>query len=192
MSRIGKKPIVIPEGVNVKVEDNDVIVSGPKGVLKQTLNPDLLVEIKKNQVLVLNKAKEKKSAQALWGLTRTLIANMVRGVTTGFSKTLKIVGTGYRVKLDSSGEKEKLIFSLGFSHPVEVEAPDGIHFEIEGNDTVKVLGNDKILVGQIAAKIRAISPPEPYKGKGIRYQNEQPRHKPGKAGKAGAIGGEAK
>jgi len=184
MSRIGKKPVIIPEGVTVKIDGSQIMVNGPKGNLSQSLSSDLKVELGDNQILVINKAEDKKSARAMHGSLRMILANMVEGVTNGFSKTLKIVGTGYRVKLEGS----KLVFSLGFSHPVEIEAPEGIQFEVDGNDIVKVNGINKILVGQIAAKIRDFKPPEPYKGKGIRYQDETPRRKAGKAGKAGATG----
>jgi len=150
------------------------------------LGDGLGVEIKDKQIILTNKNQKNRAARALYGLTRTLVANMIEGVEKGFSKILKIVGTGYRAKL----EGKKLTLSLGFSHPIEIEAPEGIQFEMEGNDTVKILGIDKNLVGQTAAKIRAFYPPEPYKGKGIRYQDEKPRHKPGKAGKAGmTVGG---
>ena len=185
MSRIGKKPITIKEGITVKIDGRQIVVTGPKGTLSLTLSDDLGVEMKNNQILLTNKNQEDRHLRALYGLTRSLIANMVEGAEKGFSKVLKIVGTGYRARL----EGQKLIFSLGFSHPVELEAPEGIQFEVEGNDTVKILGIDKGLVGQTAAKIRAFYPPEPYKGKGIRYQDEKPRHNPGKAGRAGVTAG---
>jgi large subunit ribosomal protein L6 len=188
MSRIGKKPINIPEDVNVEINGQEVTTIGPKGRLSFQLSGDLSIEIKDKQIFLSNKKPENRSVRALYGLTRTLLANMIEGVEKGFSKVLKIVGTGYRARL----EGEKLVLSLGFSHPVEVKPPAGIKFEVDGNDTIKVLGIDKILVGQTAAKIRSLYPPEPYKGKGIRYQDENPRRKPGKAGKAGAMAGGGK
>ena len=188
MSRIGEKAIIIPEDVDVKLEGHQIEVSGPKGSLTYKVPFGLKLEIKDKQILLINKRPEEKTMKALHGLGRTLIANMVEGVTNGFSKTLKIVGTGYRVKLEGN----KLIFSLGFSHPVEMESPQGIKFEVQGNNVVVVSGIDKALVGQVAAQIRSSRPSEPYKGKGIRYEDEQVRRKAGKAGRAGAagIGGE--
>ena len=188
MSRIGKQPVIIPEGVNVKIDDNQIVVSGPKGVLNYNFRPEMKVSLEEGKVLVKPKSLNRLT-KALFGTTRNLIANMVEGVTQGFSKTLKIVGTGYRASLEGAAEETKLILSLGFSHPVEIKAPVGIQFELEGNDLVKISGLDKALVGQTTAKIRDIYPPEPYKGKGIRYQDETPRRKAGKAGKAGAIPG---
>jgi large subunit ribosomal protein L6 len=185
MSRIGKKPIVIKEGITVKQEGDQVVVSGPKGTLHYKLGRDMGMTIKDGKIFISNKQPENRPSRALFGLTRTLIANMMEGVENGFSKILKIVGTGYRARLEGN----KLILSLGFSHPVEIESPEGIQFEVEGNETMKISGIDKNLVGQIAAKIRAIYPPEPYKGKGIRYQEEKPRRKPGKAGRAGVTAG---
>lgn len=183
MSRIGRQPIQILEGVTVQVKDGQVAVKGPKGELRQEIRPEIKVEIKKDQILVSRKT-ENKLGRSLHGLTRTLIANMVQGVTEGWSKTLKLVGTGYRVKL----EGEKIILSVGFSHPVEVKPIEGIKFEVKGNDMITVLGIDKALVGQVTAGIRKIRPPEPYKGKGIRYEDEEVRRKPGKAAKIGAAG----
>lgn len=183
MSRIGRQPISVPDGVTVEIKDSEVKVVGPKGELKQELRPEIKVEIKKDQILVSQKV-ENKFSRSLHGLTRTLIANMVKGVTEGWSKTLKLVGTGYRAKL----EGENLILSIGFSHPVEVKPVEGVKFEVKGNDTITVLGTDKALVGQVTAKIRKIRPPEPYKGKGIRYEDEEVKRKPGKAAKIGAAG----
>lgn len=183
MSRIGQQPIKIPEGVSVDYRPPLLVVKGPKGELKQKIRPELKVEIEQGKIKISRK-KNDKSNRSLHGLTRTLIANMIEGVTQGYSKVLKLVGTGYRVKK----EGEKLVLSLGFSHPVTVESVEGIQFEVEGNDTIKVSGIDKQLVGQVAAKIRQIKPPEPYKGKGIRYQDEEVRRKPGKAGKVGIAG----
>jgi len=183
VSRIGQQPIKIPENVEVDYRQAVLVVKGPKGELKQKVRPALRVEISQGEIRV-NRKKNDKFSRSLHGLTRSLIANMVDGVTKGYSKTLKLVGTGYRVKK----EGEKLVLSLGFSHPVIIEPIKGIEFEVKGNDVIKISGIDKGLVGQVAAKIRQIRPPEPYKGKGIRYQDEEVRRKPGKAGKVGAAG----
>lgn len=185
MSRIGKVPIKIPEGVTVKLEDRQVMVEGPRGKLIQSVRPEIKIEIKKDQVVVTRK-RESRVARSLHGLVRTLIANMIKGVTQGFSKTLEIHGTGYR----ANQEGKKLILELGFSHPVEIEAPEGIEFQVKEEKEIKVAGIDKQQVGNVAASIRKIRKPEPYKGKGIRYQGEVVRRKPGKAAKIGA--GEAK
>lgn len=189
MSRIGRQPISIPEGVTPKLRGDRVVVVGPKGELEQVIRPEIKVEIEGNKILVSRK-KDDRFSRSLHGLTRTLIANLVTGVTEGFSKTLKLVGTGYRVGV-KDGE---LVLSVGFSHPVVVETVEGIDFEVKGKDTIVISGVDKALVGQIAAKIRSIHPPEPYKGKGIRYEDEKVKKKPGKAGKVGAagFGGEGK
>lgn len=184
MSRIGKQPIKIPQGVTVSVKGETVEIGGPNGTLSLKLKPEIKIETEKDQLLVKTTGKNE-IARSLHGLTRTLIYNMIQGVTQNFEKTLKLVGTGYRVKIDAG----KLILSLGFSHPVEVNPPAGIKFEVSNNDTIKVSGADKILVGQVAAHLRTIKPPEPYKGKGIRYFNERVKHKAGKAGKTGAAGG---
>ena len=183
MSRIGQKPIEIPAGVTVEVKPDEVKVVGPKGTLLQKLQPQIKVEVDQGQVKVKRQVDDK-LGRSLHGLIRTLIANMIEGVQQGFSKILEVVGTGYRAKL----EGQKLILSLGFSHLVELEPPPGIKFEIEANNLVKIRGIDKALVGQVAANIRAIRPPDPYKGKGIRYQDEEVKLKPGKAGKVGAAG----
>ncbi len=183
MSRIGQQSIKIPEGVEVDYRQRVVVVKGPKGELKQKIRPEVKLEIDKDEVGVRRK-KNDRFSRSLHGLTRTLIANMITGVTEGYSKILKLVGTGYRVKK----EGEKLVLSLGFSHPVEIEPIEGIQFEVPDKETIKLLGIDKELVGQTAAKIRQIKPPEPYKGKGIRYEGEEVKQKPGKAGKVGAAG----
>ena len=188
MSRIGKQPVLIPEGVNVKIDGNKLVVSGPKGILDYTFHSEMKISLEDNKILVKPK-RINRLTKALFGTTRSLIANMIQGVTEGFSKVLKIVGTGYRASLNDLPEGTKLVLTLGFSHPIEVETPKGIQFEIEGNDLIKISGIDKALVGQTAARIRAFYPPEPYKGKGIRYQQEKPRRKAGKAGKAGAVPG---
>lgn len=183
MSRIGQQSIKIPEGVEVDYRQSVLVVKGPKGELKQKIRPELKVEISQDKIKVSRK-KNDRFSRSLHGLTRTLIANMITGVTESYSKVLKLVGTGYRVKKDG----EKLVLSLGFSHPVIVEPIEGIQFEVEGDDTIKISGVDKGLVGQVTAKIRQIRPPEAYKGKGIRYQGEEVKRKPGKAGKVGAAG----
>lgn len=183
MSRIGKQPISIPEGVTVEQDGAQLVVSGPKGTLKQTVRPEVKVALETGKVLISRK-RDDKFSRSLHGLTRALIANLITGVTEGFSKTLKIVGTGYRAKI----EGENLVLSVGFSHPVVIGPVEGIKFEVKGDETITISGIDKALVGQIAAKIRAIRPPEPYKGKGIRYEDEIVRKKPGKAGKVGAAG----
>lgn len=169
MSKIGKQPIEVPEGVTIKLADSFVVVKGPKGELKKDLPKEVKVEIKEKQVVIVSKDK------ALWGLFRALIANMVEGVNKGFEKKLEIVGVGYGAKM---GDKN-LILKIGFSHPVEIEIPKGIEIRVEKN-IITVSGIDKQLVGQTAAHIRAQKKPEPYKGKGIRYLDEEVRRKPGK------------
>lgn len=183
MSRIGQKPIKIPQGVTVEVKADEVKVAGSRGTLLQKIQPQIKIEIDQGQVVVKRQADDKLS-RSLHGLTRTLIANMIEGVQQGFSKILAVVGTGYQAKI----EGQKLILSLGFSHPVEIEPPPGIKFEVEGNNLVKISGIDKALVGQVAANIRAIRPPDSYKGKGVRYQEEEIKLKPGKAGRVGVTG----
>ena len=187
MSRIGKQPVLIPEGVTVEKNSHEFMVNGPKGSLKMVIQPVIEIEIKEKQIIISAKDNQR-ATRALFGTTRNLIANMIKGVTEGFIKTLKIVGTGYRVKLESENGRDKLILSLGFSHTIDIKAVEGTNFEVEGNDLIKIKGMDKAVVGQLAAKIRDVYPPEPYKGKGIRYQDEKPRKKAGKAGKAGAGG----
>lgn len=182
MSRIGKKPILIPQGVEVQKEKERIKVKGPKGELERVVNPEIRVEIEKDQVVV-SPERETKRTKALWGLIRALIANMVQGVNEGFEKKLEIEGVGYRARM----EGEDLILEVGFSHSVKIVSPEGINFSVEKN-VITVSGIDKEKVGQMAAKIRAVKPPEPYKGKGIRYQGEQIRRKVGK--KAAASEGE--
>jgi len=183
MSRIGKKPIQIPKGVTVEIKNGTVVVTGPKGSLTVNFRPEIEVLVENDQVLVKRRG-ENKLAKSLHGLTRTLITNVVEGVTNGFSKSLEAVGTGYRASL----EGEILVLAVGFSHLVKVPPPPGIKFEVEENNKIKVSGIDKVLVSQVAAQIRKIRPPDPYKGKGIRYEGEEIKLKPGKAGKAGAAG----
>lgn len=174
MSRIGKKPIKIPSGVEVKIEGNVVTVKGPKGELKQEVRPEINVAQENGELLITPK-KETKETNAFWGLTRALLANNLKGVSEGFEKRLEIEGVGYRANL----EGDNLNLQLGFSHLVKIEAPEGIKFNVEKN-AITVSGIDKGLVGQTAARIRAKKPPEPYKGKGIRYAGEQVRRKLGK------------
>ena len=189
MSRIGRKPIPIPEGVTVRLEDHTVVVKGPKGELRQPIHPQMSVKIENGQVIV-ERPNDHRQFRALHGLYRSLIANMVEGVTKGFEKVLEVRGMGYRVEQKSSTQ---IILNVGYSHPVVFEAPEGITLEVQPqtaspqNDylcaRIIVRGIDKALVGNIAAKIRAIRPPDAYKGKGIRYADEIVRLKPGKAAK---------
>ena len=185
MSRIGRKPVEIPEGVKVLIEGRDVIVEGPKGKLSRKIRPEIKISLKDGKALV-EKIKDTKAAKAFHGLERQLLANMIEGVSKGYEKDLELVGLGYRVKKEGD---RKLIFSLGFSHPVEFKVPEGITVEVSDNTKVNIKGIDKALVGEIAAQIRALRPPEPYKGKGIRYRDEVVRRKPGKAGKVGVGAG---
>ncbi|MBF0672630.1 MULTISPECIES: 50S ribosomal protein L6 [unclassified Salinibacterium] len=178
MSRIGRLPIDIPSGVDIKVENSAVIVKGPKGELSLSVASPIEVKVEDNQVVVTRPDDERES-RSLHGLTRTLIANNIIGVTQGYTKGLEIVGTGYRVAQKGSS----LEFALGFSHPVTVDPPAGITFSVEGNNKVTVAGIDKQQVGEVAANIRKIRKPEPYKGKGVRYAGEVVRRKAGKAGK---------
>ena len=180
MSRIGKLPVTVPAGVEVKLEDGEVLVSGPKGKLRQSILTGVVeVQLTDGRVVVARKG-DAKSHRSAHGLTRTLIANMVEGVTKGFRKSLEISGVGYRVA--KSGERLNL--SLGYSHPVTFEAPKGVALTVEGQNKIHVDGIDKQAVGQVAADIRRLRKPEPYKGKGIRYEGERIRKKLGKAGKA--------
>jgi len=174
MSRIGKKPILIPEGVEVKIDGQKVIVKGPKGELQKEIRSELKVEKKDNQILIIP-AKETKKTKAFWGLSRAIIFNMIKGVKEGFEKKLEIQGVGFRANL----EGEDLVLNIGYSHPVKIKKPESINFSVVKN-IITISGNDKELVGQIAAKIREIRKPEPYKGKGIRYLGEEVRRKVGK------------
>ena len=177
MSRIGKLPVAVPKGVTVTAEGTTVKVKGPKGELTKTFHPDLAIKVENGNVVVQRPSDEKEH-KALHGLTRTLIYNMVEGVTKGYSKTLEIAGVGYKAEARPYG----LQFALGFSHPVEYRAPAGIKLSAPNPTTVQVDGADKEIVGQVAAEIRSLRPPEPYKGKGIKYQNETIRRKAGKTG----------
>lgn len=174
MSRIGRQPIPIPEGVQVTVKGSVVTVTGPKGTLTRTFRPEVRVAVTGNSASVLPASATRKTP-AYWGLTRALLAAMVEGVTRGFEKNLEIEGIGYRAALSGAD----LELAVGFSHPVRVPAPPGITYQV-GKDTITVSGIDKELVGDVAARIRAVRPPEPYKGKGIRYAGEVVRRKAGK------------
>jgi len=180
MSKIGNKPITIPEGVIVEIKEDKIRISGPKGNSELNLPPEIIVSKEPSQLIIKRSSNSKKS-RALHGLYRSLINNIVFGVTQGYKKDLIIQGLGYRVSLSQTEDnKQKLVFSLGYSHPLEIEAPDGILFAVNKN-IISVSGTDKQLVGEIAARIRALKKPEPYKGKGIRYANETIIRKPGKA-----------
>lgn len=175
MSRIGKQPITIPSGVEVVMDNSLITVTGPRGRLSYTHHPDLAVS-RDDGRLTVTRPTDQREHRSLHGLTRTLIANMVQGVSEGFTKGLMLVGVGYRAQMDG----DKLVLQVGFSHRVEIDPPEGITLSMEGNDRIFVNGIDKEQVGQVAAKIRRIRPPDAYKGKGIRYANEQVRLKPGK------------
>ena len=179
MSRIGIKPIDIPQETKVSLSGSRVMIKGPKGELEINIRPEVEVEVEDSKVVVKIK-KQDKLSRSLHGLTRSLIANILIGVTEGFEKRLVLIGTGYRVY----PEGKDLRFSLGFSHNIEFKAPAGIELKTEGQDKVVISGIDKQLVGQTAANIKALRPPEPYKGKGIRYENEVVRRKVGKQAKA--------
>ena len=180
MSRIGKQPVEVPSGVDVKVQAGTITVKGPKGELNYTYNPAMTVKVEDGQVVV-ERPSDQKSDRALHGLTRSLISNMVEGVTEGFQKTLEIVGVGYRA--DMKGKS--LTLNVGYSHPIQYTPMDGVTLECPDQTTVVVSGPDKQKVGQVAAEIRGFRPPEPYKGKGIRYKGEHIRRKAGKTATAG-------
>ncbi|HWD23886.1 MAG TPA: 50S ribosomal protein L6 [Acidimicrobiales bacterium] len=180
MSRIGRQPITVPTGVDVTLNGDTVEVRGPKGQLSRTIPEPVTVRRDENGTLVVDRPNDERRSRALHGLTRTLVQNMVTGVTTGFEKELEIVGVGYRAT--AKGDRQ-IELALGFSHPVFVEAPEGISFEVSTPTRVMIRGIDKEKVGQIAADIRKIRKPEPYKGKGVRYVGEVVRRKAGKAGK---------
>ena len=175
MSRIGKKPVTLPKGVAVEIQGNTVAVKGPKGELRRTLHTEMQVALADGQVTVSRPSEEKRH-KALHGLSRTLVQNMVDGVSKGFSKTLEIQGVGYKAEAKPYGVN----LIVGYSHPVKYEAPKGIKISVENNTVVKIEGADKEAVGQVAAELRSVRPPEPYKGKGIRYLDEQVRRKVGK------------
>jgi len=182
MSRIGRMPIPVPSGVEVTQEGALLRVQGPLGTLEREIHPEMVVERGDAELRVLRPSDEPRH-RALHGLTRTLVNNMVVGVTTGFTRALEISGVGYRAQLQGT----KLVLALGYSHPIEVDPPDGISFQVETPTKLAVVGADKELVGQIAAYIRSRRKPEPYKGKGIRYAGEQILRKAGKAGKVGGA-----
>ena len=178
MSRIGKRPISIPQKVTVTIEGQQVAVKGPKGELSRTLPNEVVVE-QEGETLLVKRRDESRAARQRHGLSRTLVANMVEGVSQGFQRRLEIQGVGYRAQVQG----RNLVLSVGYSHPVQIEPPDGVQMAVENNTNVVVSGIDKEIVGNIAARIRAVRPPEPYKGKGIRYAGEFVRRKAGKAGK---------
>jgi len=179
MSRIGRKPVPLPQGVTAQLEGRTVTVKGPKGEISRTFHPELTLALEENAVVVRRPSDESRH-KALHGLTRTLVANMVDGVTKGFAKSLEIQGVGYKAEPKPFGVQ----LVVGFSHPVPYHAPKGIKISVDNNVLVKIEGVDKELVGQVAAELRAIRPPEPYKGKGIRYVGEQVRRKAGKTAQA--------
>ncbi len=178
MSRIGKVPIPVPPGVTVEIDGNAVRVKGPKGELSRELSDEITVRLE-GQTLVVTRPSDAPRHRALHGLTRTLVANMVEGVTKGFEKRLELVGVGYR----AARQGEKLVLTVGYSHPVEIVPPQGIEFQVPAANAVVVQGADREQVGEIAARIHRVRPPEPYQGKGIRYQGEHVRRKVGKTGK---------
>ncbi|MGK2348824.1 50S ribosomal protein L6 [Actinomyces sp. W5033] len=179
MSRIGRLPVPVPAGVDVIIDGNDVTVTGPKGTLTRTIAAPLSVSRQEDGSILVTRPDDERQSRSLHGLSRTLIANMVVGVTEGYTKNLEIVGTGYRAAQKGTG----IELSLGFSHTVVVEAPEGITLTVNGNLKIAVFGISKEQVGEVAANIRKIRPPEPYKGKGVRYAGENVRRKVGKAGK---------
>jgi len=181
MSRIGKQPIPLPKKVEVDIRGSHVTVKGPRGQLERSFDPAMTIKLE-DGVLTVERPTDQRQHRATHGLTRALLANMVSGVSDGYSKVLEIEGTGYRAEMQG----EKLVLFLGYSHPIEFPAPQGISFEVpRGGRTVTVLGIDKELVGEIAARIRRQRPPEPYQGKGVRYRGERVRRKAGKSGRAG-------
>ena len=181
MSRIGRQPIEVPGGVDVSIEGTHVSVKGPRGTLERSLHPEMKL-VHEDGTIRVERPSDEAMHRSLHGLTRTLVANMVEGVTKGYEKRLEIVGVGYRASLRG----QDLEIAAGFSHPVIVQRPEGVEFEVPQPTRITVRGNDKQAVGEIAAKIRKIRPPEPYKGKGIRYEGEHVRKKAGKAAKTSA------
>ena len=180
MSRIGRTPITVPAGVTVTLDGRSITVTGPKGELHRDLHPDIVVR-QEDGTLLVERPSEAKMHRQLHGLTRTLVANMVEGVTNGYRKGLEITGVGYRAQKVG----DKLQLNLGYSHPIEIAPPNGISFDLENPTRLAVVGIDKELVGRVAAQVRATRKPEPYKGKGVRYSGEVVRRKAGKAGKIG-------
>ena len=178
MSRIGNKVITIPAGVEVNLDDNFATVKGPKGELKQQFDKDMTFNVEGNEITVVRPSDSKRH-RTVHGITRAILANMIEGVSAGFKKELELIGVGYRAQMQG----KKLVLSVGYSHPVEFEEIEGIKLGVEGNTKVSIEGINKEVVGQYAAKVRAVRPPEPYKGKGIRYVGEYVRRKEGKTGK---------
>jgi large subunit ribosomal protein L6 len=182
MSRVGKLPVTVPDGVEVRVDGSTVAVKGPRGELEQRFDPDMQIELSDGE-LVVRRPTDQARHRALHGLTRSLIANMVQGVTEGFRRSLEIQGVGYRAEKRG----RNLVLNVGFSHPALFDVPEGIEIELESPTLIHVDGADKQTVGEVAAEIRQVRPPEPYKGKGIRYVGEQVRRKAGKAAVGGAL-----
>ena len=178
MSRVGQKPITVPEGTTVDIKQNEVTVTGPKGQLNRCLNPDMVITLS-DKTLTVSRPSDSKAHRSSHGLTRSLLANMVEGVTSGFERNLEIVGVGYRA--EKTGDK--VVIRIGYTHPVTVSPLPGISLAVEGANRIKVAGIEKEVVGEMAAKIRAIRPPDAYKGKGIRYAGESIHLKAGKSGK---------
>ncbi len=176
MSRVGKEPIPVPNGVEAKIEGSTVTIKGPKGTLTETFSPDMSLS-RESGTLKVERPSDEREHRALHGLTRSLLANMVQGVSEGFGKSLELVGVGYRVQQGGKG----IALSVMLSHQVDVQPPEGVTLEVEGNNQIHVKGIDKQAVGQIAAEIRSVRPPNPYTGKGIRYAGEFVRIKPGKS-----------
>ncbi|KHD85724.1 50S ribosomal protein L6 [Bacillus ginsengihumi] len=178
MSRVGKKPVEIPAGVTVTINNNDVTVKGPKGELTRSFSPDIAINIEDN-IINVTRPSDAKNHRALHGTTRALLANMVEGVSKGYEKSLELIGVGYRAQKQG----KKLVLNVGYSHPVEFDPEEGLEIDVPSNTKVIVKGVSKERVGALAANIRAVRPPEPYKGKGIRYEGEYVRRKEGKTGK---------
>jgi len=178
MSRVGKKPIEIPSGVTITIDGNNVTVKGPKGELSRSFNPDIEIKVEEN-ILTVARPSDMKEHRALHGTTRALLSNMIEGVSKGFERSLELIGVGYR----ASKQGSKLVLNVGYSHPVEIEPEQGLEVEVPSNTKVIVRGTNKERVGALAANIRDVRPPEPYKGKGIRYEGEFVRRKEGKTGK---------
>jgi len=178
MSRVGKKPIEIPSGVTITIDGNNVTVKGPKGELSRSFNPDIEIKVEEN-ILTVARPSDMKEHRALHGTTRALLSNMIEGVSKGFERSLELIGVGYR----ASKQGSKLVLNVGYSHPVEIEPEQGLEIEVPSNTKVIVRGTNKERVGALAANIRDVRPPEPYKGKGIRYEGEFVRRKEGKTGK---------
>jgi large subunit ribosomal protein L6 len=178
MSRVGKKPVEIPAGVTVTLNGNTVTVKGPKGELTRTFHSDIEIKVEDNNVVV-NRPSDEKLHRSLHGTTRAIIANMIEGVSKGFERNLELIGVGYRAQKQG----KKLVLNVGYSHPVEIEPEEGLEIEVPANTKISIKGTDKERVGALAANIRDVRPPEPYKGKGIRYEGEQVRSKEGKTGK---------